>query len=59
MAYTAYSEDKHGVIALFEDGIEVTDSMLVGSNGSHLSVLSHFVELESIMQSRLPLKSLA
>ncbi|KAM0798834.1 hypothetical protein BDR22DRAFT_964344 [Usnea florida] len=40
------SEDKNGVTALFEDGIEVTGSMLVGTDGPQLSVRSHLVEVD-------------
>ena len=33
--------------ALFEDGIEVTGSMLVGTDGPQLSVRSHLVEVDN------------
>ena len=33
--------------ALFEDGIDVTGSMLVGTDGPQLSVRSHLVEVDN------------
>ena len=45
--YIAYSDDQKWLTVLFEDGNEVTGSMLVGTDGPQLSDRSHLVEFEN------------
>ena len=54
--YIAYSEDQKWVTVLFEDGNEVTGSMLVGTDGPQYPIAP--ILLNSKMQSRLPSTSL-